>query len=154
MILPLKPDSPLFGSESLSAIAAGVPVLVSSHSGIASLLETMYEGESIIRKSSTDSDINVWKDGILWRLLQPEDSQRTANRLRERFLLDTGIAQTHLDFIGTVGGKIYQSNIICMFHYMLRKLSAVSIRVISSNFLKNFIISTNIINILLPVRSE
>ena len=30
-LLPLKPDSPLFGTEALAAIAAGVPVLVSKH---------------------------------------------------------------------------------------------------------------------------
>ena len=42
-VLPLKPDSPLFGTEALAAIAAGVPVLISRDSGLASLLDTMIE---------------------------------------------------------------------------------------------------------------
>ena len=75
MILPLKPGSPLFGSEALPAIAAGVPVLVSSHSGIASLLETLHQDESITRESTLDSDVNQWRDRILQKLLRPEDSR-------------------------------------------------------------------------------
>ena len=56
MILPLKPGSPLFGSEALSAIAAGVPILVSSHSGIASLLQTICPDECITQESILDTD--------------------------------------------------------------------------------------------------
>ena len=106
MILPLKPGSPIFGTEALSAMATGVPVLVSSQSGIASLLETIYQVESILRESTLDSDTETWKEGILQKLLRPEDSQRKADRMREQLLLDTSIAQTHLDFIRTVVGKI------------------------------------------------
>ena len=101
MILPLKPGSPLFGTEALSAIAAGVPVLVSNHSGMAALLESIYQVESIIQESALDSDAETWKEGILQKLLRPEDSQRKADRTREQLLLDTSIAQTHLDFIRT-----------------------------------------------------
>ena len=46
-ILPLKPDSPLFGTEALSAIAAGVPILVSSHSGIVSILKVITQDNSL-----------------------------------------------------------------------------------------------------------
>ena len=106
MILPLKSSSPLFGSEALSAIASGVPILVSNHSGIASLLKTMYQGESIIRESNKDSDVNIWKDHILQKLLRPDDSQQRACRLREQLLLESSIAQSHLDFIRTIVGKI------------------------------------------------
>ena len=106
MILPLKPESPLFGSETLSAIAAGVPVLISNHSGIASLLEIMCHDESVVKESVLQPDVNTWKDGILQKLLRPEDSQQRANRLREELLLNTSIAQTHLDFIGTILGEI------------------------------------------------
>ena len=63
MILPLKPGSPLFGSEVLSAIAAGVPVLISSHSGIASLLEMMYQDESVVKESALQPDVNLWREG-------------------------------------------------------------------------------------------
>ena len=105
-ILPLKPGSPLFGSETLAAIAAGVPVLVSSQSGIASVLEIMCQDESIAKESILHPDVNTWKEGILQKLLRPEDSQQRANRLREDLLLDTHIAQTHLHFIGTIVGKI------------------------------------------------
>ena len=112
MILPLKPGSPLFGSEALSAIAAGVPVLVSNHSGMATLLETIYQVESIIQESILDSDTEIWKEGILQKLLKPEDSQRRADRMREQLLLDTSIAQTHLDFIRTLLGKILKKKVM------------------------------------------
>ena len=103
MILPLKPGSPLFGSEALSAIAAGVPVLVSKHSGIASVLEMICQDESVVNESVLLSNVHTWRERILKKLLRPEDSQRRVNRLREELLLDTSIAQTHLDFIGTIG---------------------------------------------------
>ena len=106
-ILPLKPDSPLFGSEALSAVAAGVPILVSNHAGMASVLQTVFQDASILKKS----DIETWKDGILQMLLRPEDSQRRANKLREELLLETSIAQTHRDFIGTIVGEKLK---ICM----------------------------------------
>ena len=79
MILPLKPGSPLFGSEAMSAIAAGVPVLVSNHSGVASLLETVCQDESIVKESALQPDIDMLREGILQKLLRPEDSQRMAN---------------------------------------------------------------------------
>ena len=106
MILPLKPRSPLFGSETLSAIAAGVPVLVSNHSGMASVLGMIYQDDYVVRESTLDSDTETWRDGILQKMLRPVDTQLKAARLREELLLDTNIAQTHLDFIGTIVGKI------------------------------------------------
>ena len=106
MILPLKPHSPIFGTEALSAIAAGVPVLVSNHSGMKALLETIYQVDSIILETTMNSDTETWKEGILQKLLRPEDSQRKADRMREQLLLDTSIGQTHLDFIRTLLGKI------------------------------------------------
>ena len=106
MILPLKPGSPLFGTETLTAIAAGVPVLVSNQSGIASLLEILCHDESVVKESVLQSDINTWKEGILKKLLRPGDSQQKANRLKEELLLNTSIAQTHLHFIGTIVGEI------------------------------------------------
>ena len=105
MILPLKPGSPLFGSESLSAIAAGVPVLVSSHSGMATLLGMICQDESVVNESVLQPDVNMWRDSILQKLLRPEDSQRMTERLREELLLDTSIAQMHLNFIANLVGK-------------------------------------------------
>ena len=106
-ILPLKPDSPLFGTQALSAVAAGVPVLVSNHSGVASVLKTIIQDESVVRESSLEPDEETWKDRILQKLLRPGESQRTAARLREQLLLDSSIAQSHLDFIQIIAGKIF-----------------------------------------------
>ena len=105
-ILPLKPDSPLFGTEALSAMAAGVPVLVSSHSGIASILETITQYESIVQESKLESEEKVWKEKIIEKLVQPVQSHRYAARLREDFLLDTSIAETHLELVKTISGEL------------------------------------------------
>ena len=104
-ILPMKPDSPLFGTEALSAIAAGVPVLVSKCSGIARCLQKMVEDESVVFGTKLQSRTDIWKDRMLERLLRPEESQRKANRLREQLLLDTTIAKTHLNFINIIASK-------------------------------------------------
>ena len=109
-ILPLKPDSPLFGAEALSAVAAGVPILVSDHSGIASVLKILMQDESVVQ----EPDDVTWKDRILQKLLRPEESQKTATRLREQLLLDTSIAQTHLEFTRIIAGKIP-----FIYHYLL-----------------------------------
>ena len=104
-ILPLKSDSPLFGSEALAAIAAGVPVLVSKDSGLASLLDNMIEDESIVGKNKLKVNADLWKERIIQKLVKPDESQIAAKRLREQLLLDTSIAQTHLDFINTIAGN-------------------------------------------------
>ena len=118
MISPLKPSSPLFGTETLSAIAAGVPVLVSNQSGIASLLKMICQDESVVKESTLHSNVETWKEGILKKLLRPGDSQERANRLREELLLDTKIAQTHLDFIGTIVGKISSFSLLKMVNFL------------------------------------
>ena len=109
-LLPLKSDSPLFGTETLAAIAAGVPVLVSRDSGLASLLDTMIEDESIGGKNQLKVSAQSWKEHIIQKLIRPEESQQTAERLRQQFLLDTSIAQTHLDFINVISGEIKYFN--------------------------------------------
>ena len=103
-LLPLKPDSPLFGTEALSAIAAGFPVLVSRYSGLASLSETLLENELVVYSDKLEDNTDTWKDRIIQKLVKPEEAQIRANRLREQLLLDTNIVQTHLDFISTVAG--------------------------------------------------
>ena len=105
-LLPLKSDSPLFGTEVLAAIAAGVPVLVSRDSGLASLLDTMIEDESIVGKNTMKVGAQSWKEHTIQKSVRPEESQQTAQRLRQQFLLDTSIAQTHLDFINVISGTI------------------------------------------------
>ena len=105
-ILPLKPDSPLFGTEALSAVAGGVPILVSQNSGIASHLEAILQSGSIVQESSLESHETTWKDRIVQKLVKPNEAKRAANTLREQLLLDTSIAQTHLDFLRTVAGKM------------------------------------------------
>ena len=64
-LLPLKSDSPLFGTEALAAIAASVPVLVSRDSGLVSLLDTMMEDESIVGKNQMKVDGQSWKEHII-----------------------------------------------------------------------------------------
>ena len=71
-LLPLKSDSPLFGTEALAAIAAGVPVLVSRYSGVARLLQKMTEDEPVVYGIKSQSATELWKDKILERLLRPE----------------------------------------------------------------------------------
>ena len=101
-ILPFKPESSLFGTEALAAIAAGVPVLVSRYSGISSLLKKMVEDEPVVITMRSESEIQTWKGRIIQKILNPEEAQCQARRLREQLLLDTSIASTHLDFINTI----------------------------------------------------
>ena len=111
-LLPLKSDSPLFGTEALAAIAAGVPVLVSRYSGIARLLQKMAEDEPVVYETKSQSPVDLWKDRILERMLRPEESHRAANRLRDQLLLDTSIAQTHLDFISVIASTFVSAYIV------------------------------------------
>ena len=104
-LLPLKPDSPLFGTEAFAAIAAGVPVLVSRYSGIAHLLHQIFGDESVVYETTAQGSIDLWKNRIIERLLRPEEVQKAANKLREQLLLDTSITQTHLDFISIIASK-------------------------------------------------
>ena len=104
-LLPLKQDSPLFGTEALAAIAAGVPVLVSKYSGLAALLRELLQGEPVIHKNELDVDTETWKVRIIRKLVKPSRARQRADRLREQLLLDTSIAQTHLDFINTITGN-------------------------------------------------
>ena len=106
MILPLKSCTPVFGCVALAAIAAAVPVLISNYSGVAFLPEGMCQPEYEVHGSKSNFDSETWRDKIIQKLLRPEDSRLKATRLREQLLLDTSIAQTHLDFIRTIAGKI------------------------------------------------
>ena len=105
-LLPLKQNSPLFGTEALAAIAAGVPVLVSRYSGLAALLREMQQDEPVVHKNESEVHTKIWKERIIQKLIKPDAARERANALREQLLLDTSIAQTHLDFINTITGMI------------------------------------------------
>ena len=104
-VLPLKQDSPLFGTEALAAIVAGVPILISKDSGLASLMDKMIEDEPIVGKNKLKVSAQTWKERIIQKLVKPEESQQTAKRLRDGLLLETSIAETHLNFINTIAGS-------------------------------------------------
>ena len=103
-ILPLKSDSSLFGMEAMSAVAAGVLILVSNHSGIASLLTTFCQDASVIKETKLQSEAITWKEGIIKKLVRPEEAERNAKELREKLILDTSVTQTHLEFAMTIVG--------------------------------------------------
>ena len=98
-VFPTNPDSPVYGNDALTAAAAGVPILVSQDSGIASLLQSIYQDESLVKAKT-----QTWRERIIEKLVRPDEAQQTADRLREQLLLETSIAQTHLEFINIVLG--------------------------------------------------
>ena len=105
LILPLDHDSPLFGTQALIAIAAGVPVLVSRNSGIASLLQSKGLSEPIVwDNDGFTKDVETWTERLIHRIINPRETRRVAQQLRILFLLDHSIASTHLDFINTITG--------------------------------------------------
>ena len=104
-LLPLKQNSPFFGTEALAAIAAGVPILASKYSGLASLLDTVMEDEPIVGKNMLKVNIQSWKERIIQKLVKPAEAQKAAIRLRERLLMDTSIAKTHLNFSSIIAGR-------------------------------------------------
>ena len=101
-VLPLKQNSPLFGTEALSAIPAGVPVLVSRYSGLAALLREMQQDEPVVHKS----EFEIWKERIIQKLIKPDMARQRANNLRKELLLVTSITKSHLDFINTIAGIV------------------------------------------------
>ena len=104
-IQPLVSESILFGVEALSAAAAGVPLLVSQNSGIASVLASFIQHEMVVRQTSNTSLVDTWRDAILQKILRPEGSHRKATEIRKQLLLDRSITKTHLDFTNIIAGK-------------------------------------------------
>ena len=84
-LLPLKSYSLQFGSEALLAVASRVPILISNSCGLAPLMEKLDAWKPVANYTFDDeSDIDkMWKDRILELLLNPEEAQLRANRLRE-----------------------------------------------------------------------
>ena len=100
-IQPLVSESVLFGADALAAAAAGVPILVSQNSGIASALGH----NMVVPQIGNILPVDQWSDEILRKILKPKESQHMAMTFREQLLLDTDISQTHLDFISTIASK-------------------------------------------------
>ena len=114
-LFPLKPESPLFGTEALSAIAAEVPVLISKHAGMARFLYEITGDESVVYETKAEPSVSMWKDRILERLLKPEQSQQVAKSLREQLLLNTIIAQGHLGFINFIASKFINNQVYSLY---------------------------------------
>ena len=108
MLLPLKADSPLFGVEALLAAYSGVPILVASNSGIASLMSSIGEGEAIVHDVTGNlwNDSRVWSKRIIQKISDPAEAQKCAQSLRTTLILDTSIATSHLEFIRLVTGEL------------------------------------------------
>ena len=112
-LLPMKLDSPLFGIETLSAIASEVPVLISEHCAVASFLSKMKEkqvvatdtGVSELVKESVVSgtDEESWADRIVNNT--SDEARRRAELLKKCLLFDTSISSSHLDFSKIITGK-------------------------------------------------
>ena len=108
MLLPLKADSPLFGVEALMAAYSGVPILVASNSGVASLMNSVGEGEAIVYDTTGNlrNDSRVWSEKIIQKISDPAEAQNCAKLLRTTLILDTSIATSHLEFIRLVTGEL------------------------------------------------
>ena len=107
-LLPHQVSSPLFGSEALSAVAAGVPVLVPKHSAVGSLLLEMNANNSVI----SEPHIDAWAQRITQIIENPGAAQHEAANLKDLLLLDTRISSSHVDFINIITG-MYQD----AFHF-------------------------------------
>ena len=107
MLFPLKADSSLLGVEALMAAYSGVPILVSSNAGIASLMNSLGEGEAIVYNTTGNlrNDSKVWSERIIQKIRDPGQAKIMAESLRGSLLLDTSIAESHIEFIKIVTGR-------------------------------------------------
>ena len=107
-LFPTQPRSPIFGTEVLGAMAAGVPVLVSRSSGVASFLHSVGESEPIVWDGQVFiEDVETWKQRLLEKLTNREQAQTVAAELRKILLLGAKIPATHLSFMKFITGKVY-----------------------------------------------
>ena len=103
-LLPLKSNCSKFGLEALSAVVAGVPILVSENSGMATLLQEMEESSySVVRRQRDFSlDVQAWKSKIVEIFFNWQNVQYQTERIRKTLLQNKNIARTHLNFISTI----------------------------------------------------
>ena len=113
-VLPLKRPNVQFGSEALVAIAAGIPVLVSKNSGIASFLQSIGEQEPIVWDTGKfANDVNTWKERLIEILCDQTKAESQARELRKALLLGASIASTHLDFTKIICSKFLHCHCYC-----------------------------------------
>ena len=106
LILPLKPDSSLYGVEALVAMASGVTVLTSRNAGIAAFPQSMGMHEpTVFDDKGMTENVTMWKERMVYKITNPEEAQKTAAELRKMLLLDTRIASTHLEAVKMLTGK-------------------------------------------------
>ena len=106
LILPLKPDSSLYGVEALVAMASGVPVPTSRNTGIAAFLQSMGMHEpTVFDDKGMAENVTMWKERMVYKITNPEEAQKTSAELRKMLLLDTRIASTHLEAVKMLTGK-------------------------------------------------
>ena len=103
-LLPLKSNCSKFGIEALSAAAAGVPILVSENSGVATLLQEIGESRNSVVKRQRDFGLNVqaWKNKIIEIVDNCQDVEHHRERVRKTLMQNENIAKTHLNFISTI----------------------------------------------------
>ena len=121
-VFPSQSRSPVFGTEALVAMAAGVPVLVSGGSGVASFLHSVGESEPIVwdGQGFTD-DVETWKQRLLEKITNREQAQTVAAELRKILLLGAKIPATHLSFLKYVTGKVLLSFNNLQAHRIIKK---------------------------------
>ena len=106
-ILPFQADSSIFGIEALWAAQAGIPLLVSGNSGISNYFYRVFQDDPIIEQQGDfTQDVEAWSSRIEQKLLNPAEAHRIAGAIRQKCLLDTTIAATHLEFTKTITGTL------------------------------------------------
>ena len=107
IVLPLKNDNPVFGTETLNAMAAGIPILVSKNSGIALFLQERGLCESVVWDcKGFEENVGLWKEKLVQKITNPDEALRLAQELRELLHLDLQTECTHRNFIKYVTGKL------------------------------------------------
>ena len=111
VVLPMKQDATPFGIETWNALAAGVPVLVSRGSGLASLLDDRGVAESVVWDgNSFNENTEEWKKRLIQKITNPDEAQQIAQELREILKLDARTTLSHRHFIKYVTRKLQLQN--------------------------------------------
>eukprot|EP00058_Branchiostoma_floridae_P016444 XP_002601932.1 hypothetical protein BRAFLDRAFT_86416 [Branchiostoma floridae] len=102
-----------FGLVGLEAIAAGVPVLISEHSGLAELIEELSDrlGQPTFRHcivkmkgdTATDADVEKWAERIEDVLKNARSEFAEAHAFREKLLVSKYWEESHQNFIQACG---------------------------------------------------
>ena len=101
VILPLKGDNPVFGTETLNALAAGIPILVSKNSGIASFLydKGLQDGSVVWDGEGPKKNVEEWKKKLIRTITNQEEALRLAESVRKLLHLDVKTEGTHKAFV-------------------------------------------------------